>query len=68
MWVMWASRSPWVGSTLNVSVAQVSDLDSKKNNNESIDISYEFNIIIPWLLLDLGFRDIMSYAYKITGD
>ena len=68
MWVMWASRSPWVGSTLNVSVAQVSDLDSKKNNNESIDISYEFNIIIPWLLLDLGSRDIMSYAYKIAGD
>ena len=29
MWVMWASRSPWVGSTLNVSVAHVSDLDSE---------------------------------------
>ena len=43
-----------------MSVALESDLDSKKNNDESIDISYEFNIIIPQLLLDLGSRNIMA--------
>ena len=48
-----------------MSVAQVSDLDSEKNNNESIDISNEFNLIIPLLILDLGSRDIMAYAYKM---
>ena len=43
-----------------MSVAQVSDLDSEINNNESIDISYELNLIIPQLLLDLGSRNIMA--------
>ena len=38
IWVMWASSSPETGSTLNVSIAQVTDLDSAKQIKSAVYI------------------------------